>query len=53
MLNYLQPPARGNKTSIETRKNLRSQGGSRIFRMTAGFKKENFEDGQPIEEEDA
>jgi hypothetical protein len=40
MLNFLEQPTRNNKTSIETRKNLRSQAGNRIFRMTTGFKRE-------------
>jgi hypothetical protein len=51
MVNYLEQPLRVNKTSIDTRKNLRSQGGNRIFRMTAGFKRENYENEEPIEEE--
>jgi hypothetical protein len=41
MLNFLETPLRNNKTSIDTRKSLRSQGGNRIFRMTAGFKREH------------
>jgi hypothetical protein len=40
MFNYLEQPTRVNKTSIDTRKNLRSQAGNRIFRMTTGFKKD-------------
>jgi hypothetical protein len=50
MSNFLEQPARANKTSVDMRKNLRSQGGNRIFRMTTGFKKEGHEE-QPIEEE--
>lgn len=41
MANYLDQAVRVNKTSIENRKNLRSQGGNRIFRMTAGFKRDH------------
>lgn len=49
MYNHLEQPIRLNKTSIETRKNLISQGGNRGFRMTAGFNKK-YENSDPIEE---
>lgn len=51
MLSFLEQPGRNTKTSIDTRKNLRSQGGNRIFRMTAGFKREAHENEEPIAEE--
>jgi hypothetical protein len=50
MLNFLEQPTRIAKTSIDTRKNLRSQGGNRIFRMTTGFKREGHENEEPIAE---
>lgn len=50
MHEHLEQTQRVNKTSYDHRKNLKSQAGTRMFRMTAGFK-QHPENDDAIEEE--
>ncbi len=44
------PPQRHNKTSLEPRRNLKSQAGNRLMGLTGGLRRSQ-EEKEPIEEE--